>query len=261
MKKNNKNMRKNDHKIGQILGINLTGTTTTEVLARVEKNITDSVNFYILTPNPEIILMSQKNQKLKNALNETDLSIPDGVGLKFAIPGLNVIKGRQLFTELIKLANEKGWKVFLLGGLDGEAALASSKLKIKHQKLNIEYAQGPKLDNDLEPATEIDKKLQKEAIEKINKFAPQLLFVAFGNPKQEIWVHEHYSKLNIGGAMAVGGAFRYIAGLSKLPPKWMAGRGLEWLYRLITEPRRIGRIWNAVIVFPLRVFISKIFSI
>ncbi len=248
-------------KDGKILGINVTGTYINEVLARVKENIADSVKFYIVTPNPEIILMAQKFKKLKIALNGTDLAIPDGVGLKFAIPGLNIIRGRELFSELIKLSSEKKWKLFLLGGLGDEAGLSARKLKAQHAELKIETFKGPKLDNDAEPVSENDKELQKEAIDRINKFAPQLLFVAFGNPKQEIWVYENYSKLNIGGAMAVGGAFRYVAGLSKVPPKWIADLGLEWLWRLINEPFRIGRIWNAVIIFPLRVFIFKVFSV
>ncbi|MCX6704723.1 MAG: WecB/TagA/CpsF family glycosyltransferase [Candidatus Woesebacteria bacterium] len=257
MEKNTKNTQKKDRKVGQILGINITGTSTREVLARVEGLITDNVKFYIVTPNPEIILMAQRNEKLKNAMNGTELAIPDGIGLKFAIPDLPIIKGRELFSELIKLSNKKMWKVFLLGGLDDEAKLASRQLTINNQQLTICSDKGPRLNNNAEPATEVDRKLQFDTITKINKFKPQLLFVAFGNPKQEIWVHENYSKLNIGGAMAVGGAFRYIAGLSALPPKWMASAGLEWLWRLIVEPSRIGRIFNAVVVFPLRVLIYK----
>lgn len=252
-----KNHTSSSRKIGQIMGIKVISTTITEVLARVEDLISDSSKFYIVTPNPEIVLMAQRNEKLKSALNGTDLAIPDGVGLKLAMPDLNIIKGRELFSELIALAAKKNWKVFLLGGLGNEAVLASSKLKIKYPKLNIEYAQGPKLNNDAKPASENDKKLQKEAVNKINKFAPQILFVAFGNPKQEIWVHQNYLKLAIGGAMAVGGAFRYLAGLSELPPKWMASLGLEWLYRLGSEPNRIGRIFNAVIVFPFKILLSK----
>jgi len=250
---------------GRIMGIKVSSIHLTEVLARVEDFIPDSselgrrsVRFYLLTPNPEIILMAQKNEKLKNAINGTVLAIPDGVGLKLAIPGLNVIKGRELFLELIKLAVRKNWKVFLLGGLGNESESAAKKLKTKYSNLKIQAFSGPKLNRDAEPSTVEDEELQKEAIDKINKFAPQLLFVAFGNPKQEIWVANYYSKLNIGGAMAVGGAFRYVAGLSGLPPKWMAGWSLEWLWRLLSEPKRIGRVINAVIVFPIKLFLYKI---
>jgi N-acetylglucosaminyldiphosphoundecaprenol N-acetyl-beta-D-mannosaminyltransferase len=257
MKKNIKNIQKKGRQIGQILGINVNSTSTSLVLARVEKFISDSSKFYILTPNPEIILMAQKNKRLKDAMNAAELAIPDGVGLKLAIPDLPIIKGRELFSGLIALAVKKNWKVFLLGGLDSEAELVSKRFKIQDSRFKIQTFRGPRLDNNAEPISEADRKLQKEAIDRINKFAPELLFVAFGNPRQEIWVHENYSKLNIGGAMAVGGAFRYLAGQASLPPRWMSGIGLEWLWRLITEPRRVGRIFRAVIVFPLKVFLSK----
>ncbi|MCX6703936.1 MAG: WecB/TagA/CpsF family glycosyltransferase [Candidatus Woesebacteria bacterium] len=258
MKKNIKNIQKKGRQIGQILGINVNSTSTSLVLARVEDFISDNTKFYIVTPNPEIILMAQKDKKLKNAMNGTELAIPDGVGLKLAIPDLPIIKGRELFSELITLAVKKNWKVFLLGGLDNEAELAAKRFRIHDSRFKIQTFRGPKLDNSAEPVSGVDRRLQKEAIGKINKFSPQLLFVAFGNPKQEIWVHEYYSKLNIGGAMAVGGAFRYAAGLTKFPPKWMARWGLEWLWRLITEPQRVGRIFRAVIVFPVKVFLFKI---
>jgi N-acetylglucosaminyldiphosphoundecaprenol N-acetyl-beta-D-mannosaminyltransferase len=251
-----KNQAHTGRKIGQILGINVTSTSVNEVLTRVEDFVTYNSKFYIVTPNPELILMAQKNLILKEALNAANLPIPDGVGLKIANPDLSIIKGRKLFSELVKLAEKKSWKVFLLGGLDGEAAKAAKQLKINYSKLKIETDSGPKLDNNAESLGN-NKKLETEAINRINKFAPELLFVAFGNPKQEIWIQKNLSKLNIGGAMAVGGTFRYIAGMSKLPPAWMAKAGLEWLWRLITEPARIERVFNAVIVFPLKVFFAK----
>jgi N-acetylglucosaminyldiphosphoundecaprenol N-acetyl-beta-D-mannosaminyltransferase len=242
------------------MGINVTGTNTGEVLARVSKLISDSTKFYIITPNPELILMAQDNTRLKNALNGTKLAIPDGIGLKIAIPDLNIIKGRELFLDLIKLAAKRNWKVYLLGGLGNEAELAAQKLKGKYTGVKLLADPGWKLDQNAKPISEVDGKLERETVEKINKFAPQLLFVAFGNPRQEIWIHENYLKLDIGGVMAVGGAFRYVAGLSMPTPRWMTSIGFEWLWRLLTEPNRLGRIFNAVIVFPFRVFLSKLNS-
>lgn len=252
-----KNYSRKDLKFGQIMGINVSSTTTSEVLTRVEQFISDNVRFYIVTPNPELVLMAEKVPNLKLSLNSADIAVADGVGLKIANPSLNIIKGRELFMDLIKLANKNNWKVFLLGGLNDESKLTVKELQKRYKDIKILSEQGPKFNDDAEPLTGNDKRIEKDVVDKINNFKPQLLFVAFGNPKQEIWIHKNLSRLNIGGAMAVGGTFRYIAGTSKLPPKWMAGIGLEWLYRVITEPKRIGRIFRAVIVFPIKVFLSK----
>lgn len=261
MKKNCENTINLDRKIGQIMEINVNSTKLAEVLTCVEEFVSHSRKFYIVTPNPELILMAQSNKSLKDSLNAADISVPDGVGLKIANPDLKIIKGRELFLELIKLAVKKKWKVFLLGGLGDEAAIA--KLKIENSmenekwKMEIKSASGPKLSNDAKPITKEDERLEKEVINQINTFNPELLFVAFGNPKQEIWIHDNISRIKIGGAMCIGGTLRYVAGLSKLPPEFVSSIGLEWLWRLFTEPKRIGRIFRAVVVFPIKYLISK----
>jgi N-acetylglucosaminyldiphosphoundecaprenol N-acetyl-beta-D-mannosaminyltransferase len=256
-----KKLNEKDQEIGKIMEIKVSSTSKAEVLTRVESLISCNTKFSIVTPNPELILASQTNKDLKKALNSATFSIPDGVGLKIADPSLKIIKGRELFLDLIYLAGKKGWKVFLLGGMDNEAELAARKLQISNSRLQITSECGPKLNKDAAPTTEVDKKIEIEVVDKINKFKPQLLFVAFGNPKQEIWIENNLSKLNVGGAMAVGGTFRYVAGISKLPPKWVSKSGFEWLWRLITEPKRISRIFKAVIVFPVKILLYKISNV
>lgn len=256
-----KNIGKIVRENGRIMQIGVNSTSMGEVLTGVEKFISDSyelgsrsTKFYIVTPNPELILMAQGDEELKDALNSADISVPDGVGLKIANPKLVIIKGRELFDRIVLLAKKHDWKVFLMGGMGKEAELAAIYIKKEFGNINIATDPGPKLNREALPITEADKSVEKAVIEKINDFAPDLLFVAFGNPKQEIWIHENLSKLNIGGAMAVGGTLRYVAGLAKLPPKWMSGVGLEWLWRLVTEPKRFIRIFNAVVVFPVKYF-------
>lgn len=263
MKKNTEKKDKKGRKYVSILGIKVISANTNELLTGVEKNISCNTKFSIMTPNPELVLMAQKNKKLRDALNSADYAVPDGVGLSYASKflfgkSLNIIPGRKLFDELIKLSVKKHWKVFLLGGLGDEAKIASQKLQITNLKLQIKFDKFTQLDQFANPVTEVDKKLQKDAIDKINEFRPHLLFVAFGNPKQELWIYDNLSKLKIGGAMAVGGTFRYIAGVCPLPPKWIEELGLEWLWRLVTEPKRVGRTFNAFPLFPLRVFIEKL---
>jgi len=288
----------------QILGIDVDSTEVDRVLTAVEEKVSynslelnSSRKFYIVTPNPELILMAQEDRELKKALNSTEFSIPDGIGLSQAARFLSLpapkniiarffvtlvqgavvglatffnrswlmqeikpLKGRLLFVELMKLANKRGWKVFFLGGESNEAIVAASKISLKYRNIKIKAEPGPMFNNDGEPRSERDRELYSDVVKKINNFNPHLLIVCLQDPKEEKFVYKNHKKLNIGGAAAFGGTFRYIAGLSKLPPEWMGELGLEWVWRLIKEPFRLKRILNAFPIFPIRVWKHKLFN-
>ncbi|OGM04253.1 hypothetical protein A2112_00040 [Candidatus Woesebacteria bacterium GWA1_42_12] len=284
-----------DRKYGEILGISISSTSRGKVLAFVRSRLTNKSKFFIVTPNPEIVLASQKDKKLAKIINSASLSIADGVGLSQAsrfltlaapknsllrIPfcffqGLWVglatfldkewlfrevrpIKGREMFLDLIRLANKKGWRVFLMGGEHGEGEVTARKLQRSYKRVSFAWREGPIFDREGKPISAEGLREEKEVVKAINEFRPDLLFVAMESPKQEKWIARWIDRLNIGGAMVVGGTFRYFAGHAPLPPKWMEGFGLEWAWRLITEPRRARRILNAWPIFPLRVFLYKI---
>lgn len=279
-------------KQGKILQIKIDSTYTQKVLNLAVEKVLKKEKFVIFTPGPEHILKSTKDINYRQVLNSSTLNVIDGVGLYAALKftdlkapkpfilrffylvfqgvriGLSiissrekstqVIKGRELFMELIKLANKKGWRVFLLGG-EGQVALKTKEILARnYKKIKIESFEGPMLDLRAHPKSSQDEEIQNETIKRINSFKPHLLFVAFGAPKQEYWIYENKNMLNFGGAIGVGGTFDYISGKASLPPDLMSNLGLEWLWRLFTQPRRVGRIINAVIVFPLKVFLSKL---
>lgn len=284
-----------NRKYVNILGIKLSSTSKEGVIAYVKYRIEKKAKFYIVTPNPEIVLASNKDKVLKKTINQADLSLPDGVGLAQAahflslkVPeniilrfivsflqgtivgiatffrknwltsSLNILPGREVFLDLISLANQNSWKVFLLGGYGGVSAKVIEKIKTKNKKIRFGFDDGPKLNKKGEPDTKVDTLIQKVSLDKINKFNPDLLFVALGPTKQEKWIAKNFPKLNIGGAMVVGGTFNYIAGVSKLPPVWMEQLGLEWVWRGLNEPWRFKRILNAFPIFPLKVFWYKV---
>lgn len=284
-----KNNKKGQEHV-KILGIDVLSTNLSELLAGIETKISHNNKFSVFTPNPELLLMAKQNIKLQKIINESDFNVPDGVALLAAdsfnskasethgfffffkvlaswvycfyiatfAPGklkskLTLIKGRTLFEKLIELAAKNNRRVFLLGGTGVEADLTEEKLKIKYKNINFKSAKGPKLNDLAQTVTEVDKEVYLDTVKQINEFKPHMLFVAFGNPKQEIWISENINNLNINMAMSVGGTFRYYSGLSKLPPQVVQNLGLEWFWRLITEPKRLIRILNAVFVFPLSV--------
>jgi N-acetylglucosaminyldiphosphoundecaprenol N-acetyl-beta-D-mannosaminyltransferase len=204
----------------------------------------------IVTVNPEFIVAAQHDGEFKKILNAADLSVPDGFGLKIGarLSGQKIgerITGVDLTWEIAKLASERGWSLFLLGGKAGVAYKTAQRLKLVHPKLKIAgtYAGSPQ---------------EEGIIKKINSTKPDILLVAFGAPKQEKFIYNYRTRLNVKAAMGIGGTFDFISGTISRAPKWMRALGLEWLYRLIRQPKRLGRIFTAVVKFPLLVLWGKI---
>ena len=279
-----------DQKIGLILKKVQNGNSRSRVLPFVRSKLNSKVHFSILSANPEILLMALNDSNLASILLSSDVLLNDGVGLSIAYDFLNkktyknklfaffiyisqgfiegfkmlftkdkkVLKGRDLFMDIIKLGNKLNWKVFLLGGKKDEALKTKDKLRVSFKKIQIEADSGPILDNFGQPISEIEEMKEKETINKINVFKPDILFVGFGAPKQEYWISRNSKKINSKGIVAVGGTYNYIAGNMELPLSFFDKSGLEWLWRLIIEPKRIVRIINAVIIFPLRIFLYKL---
>lgn len=215
----------------KVLGINIDDINIEQALEIVTGWLSKSGKHYIVTPNPEIIVMAQKDGELKRVINNADLAIPDGAGLKLTTDIECITPGIDLMEELIKLASEKGFTIGLLGGRDGVAKKAAECLLRKYPKLKISFAG---------PGGEIDNngilKDQDLGFKKAD-----LLFVAFGPPKQEKWIAKNLPKLNVKVSMAVGGAFDYLSGNVPRAPKWIRNLGLEWLFRLLVQPWRIKR--------------------
>lgn len=243
-------------KVGQILGVKVDSTPKEELLRQIQEKLNRKRQFYIVTPNPEIVLQAQNDSKLMKALNEADFAVADGVGLRLAIPDLEIIKGRELVVDLLQMADKKGLKVYLLGSRKEVISGCLKKTKRELPSLKAKGNPGPWLDMEANPVSEVDTSLQSEIVKEINTFKPDLLIVGFGASKQEKWMYEWLSKLKVGGAIGVGGSLDYYSGAVKSVPKAMENLGLEWLWRLIQEPKRIGRIFKAVVIFPMRVILS-----
>ena len=238
-----------------ILGVPIDACTQRDVLEKMAAFFRSATQHHIATPNPEMLVEAQKNEEFKRVLNNTDLNIPDGVGLLWAakkqgtplperITGIDMLQ--NLCSGEARVSPPE--RVFLLGAKEGVAEKAAGILTKKNPHLQIvgTHAGSPR-EEDEEEMTRV-----------INEASPTLLFVAYGAPKQDLWIARNLSKMpSVKVAMGVGGAFDFIAGVQKRAPKWMQKAGLEWLWRLMREPRRAKRIWNAVVVFPLLVLKSK----
>jgi N-acetylglucosaminyldiphosphoundecaprenol N-acetyl-beta-D-mannosaminyltransferase len=199
----------------------------------------------ITTPNPEQIVLAQKDEEFKNILNQADLAVPDGIGLVLGASFLygnkknqcrfKRVSGADLMIQLCKDAAKEGKSVFLLGGEAGVAKQAAAVVKNDFGVVEVGFWQGS-INIKKETAAE---KIKTKA--KINQFKPDYLFVAYGAPFQEKWIANNLKELDVKVAMGVGGSFDYLAGKIKRAPLLIRKLGLEWLWRLLKEPWRWKR--------------------
>lgn len=211
----------------QILGVRVDQITLTQAVERVEQWLKTSKKHFIVTPNPEMIMLAQKDGEFKRILNNADLAICDGWGLKLVVPRLTRVSGIDLMLELIKT----GHKTLLVGGAPGIAQKAAGTLRT--------VLVG-------KPTRTVLVGISDPDITAINRFHPDLLFVALGHGKQEKWIAKNLPRLQVKVAMGVGGALDQIAKPWLRAPGWLRALGLEWLYRLILQPWRIKRQWQLV---------------
>ncbi|MBU0731992.1 WecB/TagA/CpsF family glycosyltransferase [Patescibacteria group bacterium] len=230
----------------KILNVKVDNVSFDEAVKKAEAFLDSGKQNYIITPNPEIISYAKKDDHYRQILNLADLSIPDGFGLQIAslFQVKHRVTGIDLMTELLTIAENKGLKVYGIikkGGFSTKEEIYNALLK-KYPNLKVELRYSG----------------EGEVEEMIARYEPKMIFVGLGFPDQEKWIAHHLRKFGfVEIFMGVGGSFDFLAGKTKRAPKWMRESGLEWLWRLVRHPDRIGRIFNAVVIFPLKVFLSK----
>ncbi len=231
-----------------LLGIPVDSLTSLQVNEYLRTLLQSKEQHQINTPNSEMMVASRSHPNFADVLKNGSLNIPDSIGIVWAakwtgqhlperITGVDTMQ--QLCSQL-----DASSPVFLLGAAEGIAEQVAEKLQRRNNNLVIAgtFAGSPREEDT------------QESIKRIKASKASVLFVAYGSPAQELWIAKHLADMpNIKVAMGVGGAFDFIAGKQRRAPQAFQQLGLEWLWRLMQEPKRIGRIWNAVFVFPLMV--------
>jgi N-acetylglucosaminyldiphosphoundecaprenol N-acetyl-beta-D-mannosaminyltransferase len=195
---------------------------------------------HIVTPNAQHVVLLERDRYLRKIYSEAALVVPDGISLVFAARLLGKpLKGRvtgvDLFQGLCGRAAERGLGVFLLGGRRGAAEEAAARLKSNYPRLNVVGTCCPPYGFHLH-----EEGLGAVARE-ILAARPHILFVALGAPKQEYWIYEHGMNLEVPLSIGIGGSFEMVSGMTRRAPRWLQAAGLEWLFRLALEPRRLWR--------------------
>ncbi len=201
---------------------------------------------WIVTLNPEMLMRARVDAAFWQALQRTDLNVPDGIGLVWAarrrgVPVPERVPGVELCEALCARAAQRGWRPFFLGAAPGVAEKAAAVLQARYLGLDVAgcYAGSPALD-------------EEDAITaRVRDSGADLLFVAYGSPAQELWLARNLARTDARLGMGVGGAFDFIAGVTPRAPVWMCRMGLEWLHRLLMQPWR----WKRQRVLPLFVWL------
>lgn len=222
-----------------VLGVGINSVTRQKVLEFLLKGLKKGTKkLFVVTPNSEILVRAHHNARFKQVLNNASLALPDGTGVIWAGKLLGKkfkekITGVDIMENLCQKAADYGLTVGFLGGGPKIAERTSECLRKKYPKLRIIFA---KSGGKINESGASEEKNGRDKIPPVD-----ILFVAFGAPKQEFWISRHLDQLPIKVAIGVGGAFDYFSGRVLRAPKLIQKAGFEWLFRLILEPWRFKR--------------------
>lgn len=233
-----------------VLGCRVDIVNMKEALEVIKELINRREPGQIITLNAEIIQRAQKEPALKDVFDKARLVTPDGIGVVWALrrqgyPVKQRVTGIGLTERIIDLATEHGWRLFFLGGKPGVADQAAKRLRESRPNLQVVGTHhGYFADGE-----------EEQIIESIRGTAPDILLVGLGAPKQEYWIARHLERVNVPVCIGVGGSLDVLSGKVQRAPDCWQRLGLEWLYRLVQEPKRIKR-QMALPVFALRVLLN-----
>ena len=280
-----------------ILGVTVDAITVPEALERISALAEDGQSHAIVTPNPEFVVQAQTDAEFRALINSADLSLPDGIGILWAAKYLSLplakyplftclqayinwmgtglriiwqpdyvssviperITGADMVWEISKLAAQRGWSIFLVGAAEGVAKAAAQNLQWLYPNLIISgVSAGPPYESE------------ELVMQQIKANQPKFVFLAFPAKEQLRWIKTYKEQADGIIFIGVGGALDFIAGgvalnaprnhqqPAKRSPAWLQNHGLEWIWRLFTQPWRWARILTAVFGFSLRVVRYKI---
>jgi len=194
---------------------------------------------FVVTPNVDHVVIAEHHAEFRAAYEAASLSLVDGMPVLWGArllghPVPEKVSGSDLLWPLLEMAARRGLSVYLLGGAEGAAEEARSRLSVALPALKVVGIDCPRIDLARPDADEL-------VLARIGGARPHLLIVGLGAPKQELWMYRNQHRLGGTVALGLGASIDFLAGKVKRAPRWMSSSGLEWLYRLVQEPKRLAR--------------------
>jgi N-acetylglucosaminyldiphosphoundecaprenol N-acetyl-beta-D-mannosaminyltransferase len=219
-----------------VLGVRVDCVDMPATLTRIEGLVESGGHHLVATVNPEFVMRARRDPEFARVLDSADLCLPDGSGVVWAarrqgcaMPG--PVTGVDLIPPLAALCARRRWRLFLLGAAPGVGAQLAASLEAVNPGLEVAHHVG-----------HADSWADEDALRMIREQRPHILLVAFGAPKQELWIDRAGRRTDTPVAIGVGGAFDYLTGRVPRAPAWMRRVGMEWAYRLVRQPWRVRRM-------------------
>ena len=225
------------HDTVALFGLPITNVTMAQAVARIEEQILSGTTHQIATANLDFARNSLKDPYLQRVICDCSMVLPDGAPMLWAssllgAPLCERVTGVDLIPELARLSAAKGYGIFLLGSSEESSRTAADMLRAQYPGVNIVGRCCPAV-------AALHAMDNEEILRQIDAAEPDILLVAFGNPKQEMWIHRHRDRLNVPVSIGIGGALDMIAGQLKRAPRWVQKAQMEWFFRMFQEPRRL----------------------
>jgi N-acetylglucosaminyldiphosphoundecaprenol N-acetyl-beta-D-mannosaminyltransferase len=222
-----------------VLGVNVSAVSMDQTLDVLDRWITEDARTYVCVTGVHGVMESRRDERLRQIHNNAGLVTPDGMPLVWwskAAGCRNVTRvyGPDLLLSCCRRSLTTGYRHFFYGGIEGVADLLAKRLSQRFPGLVVAGTYTP-------PFRPLTPEEDEEVIDRINAAAPEIVWVGLSTPKQEYWMAEHVGRINAPVMIGVGAAFDFHAGLKRQAPVWMQHSGLEWLFRLGSEPRRLGK--------------------
>lgn len=220
-----------------VWGVPFDHVTLQEAVERIGRLIERGQPSFAITANLNYVMLHHQRSDVAAATGDADLIVADGQPIVWrsqwdAQPLPERVAGSEMIHRLAELAAEKQWGIYFLGGAPGVASACAERLADRHPGLRIAGVESP-------PFRPLSAEEQAAQDARIRDSGADLLLVAFGQPKGECWIHQHYQRLGVPVSIQLGASFDFIAGTAKRAPEAWQRFGLEWAYRMFRDPRRL----------------------
>jgi len=235
-----------------ILGVEVSAVNMGQAVAVFESWIGRVGQRYVCVTPAHSVMDCYRDPELRAIFNGSGLTTPDGMAIVWLLwlqgfRHVGRVYGPDLMREVCRLSAEKGWRHFLYGGEPGVAECLKSTLEAQYGGIRVVGTYAP-------PFRPLSEEEDRQVVASINAMSPDIIWVGISSPKQERWMHDHLQKVNASVLVGVGAAFDFLTARKPQAPHWMQRLGLEWLFRLSCEPRRLWPRYSQYPLFMLLAF-------